>query len=116
MNAIFYSYWIIIKKEVIAAVQNFFKNGKLLKQMNHTNIALIPKIPNPSLPHHYHPISLTNAIYKILTKILANHLKITLPRMISSLQIAFVHGRNIKENTTIAYELFHDLNNKLGRK
>lgn len=77
--------------------------------MNHMNIALIPKIENPSSPQNFRPISLTNIIYKTITKILANCLKRTLPSIISSLQTAFVLGRNIKENSIITHEMFHYL-------
>lgn len=93
-------------------MQNFFQSGKFLKHMNHTNIALFPKTQNPSAPSQYLPISLTNVIYKIITKILTNRFKATLANIISPLQTTFIPGRNIKENTIIAYELFHHLKKK----
>lgn len=69
-------------------IQNVFRRGFLLREMNHTNIALIPKVENPNLVTHYRPISLCNVSYKILSKILSNRLKIVLPRLISPLQVA----------------------------
>ncbi|KAF5442124.1 hypothetical protein F2P56_037171 [Juglans regia] len=61
MTTLFYKhYWSIVKQDVILAVQNFFISGKLLKQINHTNIALIPKTKCPNNPSQYRPISLTN--------------------------------------------------------
>ncbi|GJY83659.1 hypothetical protein Tco_0497035 [Tanacetum coccineum] len=41
--------WDIMDNDVILAVQEFFTNGKLLKELNHMIIALIPK-----LMHNYH--------------------------------------------------------------
>ena len=32
---------------VIKAIKSFFQSGRLLKELNTTAIALIPKIPNP---------------------------------------------------------------------
>ncbi|XP_042950095.1 uncharacterized protein LOC122282210 [Carya illinoinensis] len=117
MTGLFFKhYWHIIKQDVIAAVQNFFRSGRLLKQINHTHIALIPKNASPSTPQHYRPISLTNVIYKLITKILANRLKNILPSIISPFQTAFVSGRNIKENSIIAHEMFHHLKNHRGKK
>ncbi|KAG7568298.1 Reverse transcriptase domain [Arabidopsis thaliana x Arabidopsis arenosa] len=41
----FRSSWGMVSKEVIEAVQEFFCNGRLLKDLNSTIIALIPKFP-----------------------------------------------------------------------
>lgn len=115
MGQFYKHYWVITKKEVVAAIQNFFISGKLQKQIHHTHIVLIPKIPNPSTLRHYHPISLNNIVYKIISKILANRLKTFLPRIISPLQTTFILGRFIQENSIIAHELFHILKKKVDR-
>jgi hypothetical protein len=57
-----------VKPSVISSIQSFFCRGFMLKEFNHTNIALIPKIDNPSLVSHFKPISLTNFNYKIISK------------------------------------------------
>ena len=62
----FKSYWPIVKSNVIASVQSFFRRGFMLKAFNHTNIALIPKVENPSSVNHFRPISLISFNYKIL--------------------------------------------------
>ncbi|GJV92832.1 hypothetical protein Tco_1540645 [Tanacetum coccineum] len=46
--AFFKEAWDIVSKDVIKAVQEFFLNGKLLKELNHTIIALIPKLDRGS--------------------------------------------------------------------
>ena len=45
--AFFKTYWNIIKKDMFDCITEFFLTGKLLKELNHTFIALIPKIANP---------------------------------------------------------------------
>ena len=44
----FKKYWNIIQQEFYASTVEFFTQGKLLRQLNHTFIALIPKIDNPT--------------------------------------------------------------------
>jgi hypothetical protein len=51
---------------VIAIVWEFFGNNHLLKEQNHSFIALIPKQLGASSMHHFQPISLCNIISKIL--------------------------------------------------
>jgi hypothetical protein len=83
-TALFYmKYWDSIKLTILKAVGNFFRNDHLLKEQNHTFIALIPKKLGASSVHHYRPISLCNIIYKIISKLLANRLKPLLNNIIS---------------------------------
>ncbi|XP_022030684.1 uncharacterized protein LOC110931606 [Helianthus annuus] len=47
-SAFFKNSWEIVGDEVTKAILEFFNNGKLLKQINHTIIALVPKVPTPN--------------------------------------------------------------------
>lgn len=60
----------------------------------------------------YRPISLGNVVSRILSKVLANRLKLILAKIISDAQSAFVLNRLISDNTTVAYELLHMMRNK----
>ena len=40
--------WDIVGNDTRSAVKNFFQYGKLLKDVNHTFVSLIPKITNAS--------------------------------------------------------------------
>jgi len=58
--AFFQDHWHRIAPNVCQAIKSFFQDGKLLKQINHTLIALIPKVANPSSTARFRPISLCN--------------------------------------------------------
>ncbi|GJR11656.1 putative reverse transcriptase domain, reverse transcriptase zinc-binding domain protein [Tanacetum coccineum] len=82
--------WDIIGADVIKAVSEFFTNGRLLKELNHTIIALIPKVNTPARVNDYRPISCCNVLFKCISKIIANRLKDSLERLVSPNQSAFV--------------------------
>ncbi|XP_026459699.1 uncharacterized protein LOC113360405 [Papaver somniferum] len=104
--------WDTVKDEVIAHVQSFFTNRYLLKHSNYTFITLIPKIKNASFPHDFRPISLSNSVYKIISKILTNRLKPILDGLISPFQSAFIANRQIHDNIIITHEILHAFKKK----
>lgn len=79
-----------------------------------THIVLIPKITRPETLGNYRPISLCNAVYKVVRKIVNVHLRPYLEKLISSLQSAFVPGRKGIDNAIIVQELIHSISRKKG--
>ena len=84
MNALFYQkFWHIVGNDVTNAVLDFLNSGFMLPELNYTHIVLIPKVKYPEKMSDFRPISLCNVIYKIISKVLANRLKLILPQLIS---------------------------------
>ncbi|GJX07012.1 hypothetical protein Tco_0194944 [Tanacetum coccineum] len=90
--------------DVCNAIRDLFGNGQLLKEINHTFLALIPKVTTPSKVNDYRPISCCNVIYKC----------IRIKEVVSENQSAFVPGRRISDNILITQELMHNYHRDKG--
>lgn len=91
---------------------NFFATGKLLKQVNAIALILIPKNEAPCTINEHMSLACCNVILKVITKILANRLSVSLPLVVSSNQRAFVTDRSMAHNISLCQELML----KYGRK
>ncbi|GKA88788.1 hypothetical protein Tco_0810552 [Tanacetum coccineum] len=83
-------------------------NGTLLKEINHTIIALIPKVKSLTRINDYRPISCCNVLFKCISKIIANRIKHCLKNIASPNQSAFVPGGSITDNILLTQELMHN--------
>ena len=70
--------WRLVKKDVLVVFDEFFQYCKFEKSLNATFIALIPKKNDASNIRDFRPISLAGSVYKILAKVLANHMRMVL--------------------------------------
>lgn len=75
--------WLVMKNDVMQFMQEFHLNGKLVKGLNSSFIALVPKKENVVELRDFRPISLVNSIYKILAKVLSRRLKRVIPKIIN---------------------------------
>lgn len=114
-NALFFKRaWCIVGQDVIKAIKSFFQSGRLLKELNTTAIALIPKIPNPDKLKDFRPISCCNTVYKCIAKIMANRLKVVLPNLVGPQQTAFIQGRRIGDNVLLVQDLLRNYHRNTG--
>ncbi|KAK2648656.1 hypothetical protein Ddye_016145 [Dipteronia dyeriana] len=97
----------IVKNDFMNFLGEFYRDSSVVKHLNNTFLALIPKIRNPNSLKDYRPISLVRVTYKILAKVLANRLKKVMDLVISPNPMAFVKGRQIVDSFVIAEEVIH---------
>uniref|UniRef100_A0A0A9E3E3 Reverse transcriptase domain-containing protein n=1 Tax=Arundo donax TaxID=35708 RepID=A0A0A9E3E3_ARUDO len=113
MPAIFFKrFWDIVGARVRDEVKMVLNGGDIPDGWNETTVVLIPKVKDPQQLKDLRPISLCNVLYKIISKAIANRLKVYLGETISPNQSAFVPGRLITDNVLVAYELTHFIKNK----
>ena len=111
----FKQYWHIVGPDFYNCILEFFRNGKILKEINHTFITLIPKINSPSQTTHCRPISLCSTVYKTIAKVLVNRIRPLLNNIVSPYQSAFILGRSIHDNILLTHEIMHKFNRCKGK-
>jgi len=112
--AFFKATWDVVGQDVSNAIMDFFLNGKLLKEVNHTILALIPKVSTPNSVLDYRPISCCNVVYKCISKIITNRIKDGLDDIVDINQSAFIPGRRISDNILLVQELMHNYHRNVG--
>ena len=83
----------------------FDKKKSFAKSLNTTFLVLIPKKGGAEDLGNFRPINLLRGLYKLLAKVLANRLKKVLNKVVSTIQNAFVRGRQILDASLIANEV-----------
>lgn len=110
MPVVFYkNLWQLIGERVKHEILTVLNGGNIPDGWNDTLIVLIPKVKNPEKLKDLRPISLCTVLYKLVSKVIANRLKVVLPDIISASQSAFVPRCMITDNVLLAYELTHFL-------
>ncbi|XP_074314153.1 uncharacterized protein LOC141649358 [Silene latifolia] len=104
-SGFFKAAWTIIEHDLCTAIEDFFKTGFMPKQANVTLVTLIPKKQTPQTIKDFRPISCCSTIYKIISKILTNGLKLIMPSLVGPEQAAFVSGRRLFENVILTQNL-----------
>ncbi|GJR59950.1 sodium/hydrogen exchanger 6 [Tanacetum coccineum] len=81
--------WDVVGGDVCNVINDFFLNGKILKEINHTIIALLPKI-------------------------ITNRIKEGLNDVVSINQSAFILGYSISDNILLTQDLMHNYHSNRG--
>ena len=77
---------------------------------------LIPKVKNPTKVTQFRPISLSNVVSRLASKVLAYRLKRLFPHIISENQRAFMSEHLITDNVLVTFEIMHHISQKKSGK
>lgn len=102
-------HWSVVKEQVISLIKGFCDHTVDLSPINQANIVIIPTKDVSQEVGDYRPISVINAVLKLISKILANRLGGLLPSLIAPCQTDFIHGRQITENFNATREILHHI-------
>ena len=112
MLPLFYqNYWSLIGPDVTLSILHYLNSGVLSQSFCHSFITLIIKVKNPEYVTKFRPISMSNVLYRIFSKVLANRLKTIMPQLISEHQSAFMSDHLILDNILVACETLHNMRN-----
>lgn len=96
--------WQIVEKEFLKMIQKSQDCQKIGGGTNSAFLALITKEKGENSFSRFRPISLCNIGYKVITKVIANRLKIILPKIIPNNQGGFIKGRQLLDNFVLVQE------------
>lgn len=117
MPHLFYQhYWSLVDNCITKTVLDFLNQGISPPAFDDTHIILIPKVKNPTKITHYRPVSLSNVVSRLASKVLVNRLKVLFPHIISENQRAFMSNHLITDNVLLAFETMHHISQKRGGK
>ncbi|KAL6144357.1 hypothetical protein ACLB2K_055051 [Fragaria x ananassa] len=92
---VYQKFWSLVGEGVTRAVRCFMDSESLMRQVNCTNVTLISKVKTLENMQQLRPISLCHVIYKLGSKVLSPN------------QCVFVPGRQISDNSLLAFEISH---------
>ena len=83
-----------------------FREGRCqMDRLNKAYIVLLPKVHGAEQIDDFRPISLSNSLYLIFVKVLANRLRGVLSSLISQFQSAFIPGRHMADSIVVTEEI-----------
>jgi hypothetical protein len=106
----------MLGNDLVDEVLQAINSATIPVSWNETTIVMIPKVDNPERVAQFRPISLCNVVYKVISKVLSNRLRVILPEIISNHQSVFVPRRLITDNILLAYECIHTMKKKKGKR
>lgn len=101
----FKSQWKIIGPSFCKLVGDILNHLEQIENINDTFLALIRKLEE-----------VCNVSYKVITKLLAQRLRMVMCTLVNPCQISFIPQRQSRDNIITAQEIFHLMRNRKGKK
>ncbi|KAK3205243.1 hypothetical protein Dsin_019289 [Dipteronia sinensis] len=108
------SNWEVIQKGFMNFIWEFYNDSSIVKDLNNTFIALIPKRAKPETMLDFRFISLVGSMYKLLVKVLAYWVKKVMSSIIGEFQMVFVKDHQILDSFVVTAKIIHGWKNDRG--
>ncbi|KAG8482487.1 hypothetical protein CXB51_024233 [Gossypium anomalum] len=108
--------WDVVGPSIYSLVRRMLEGQPMDTWLNRNLLVLIPKVLGLDRIPQFRLINLCTVLYKIITKIVVNRLRLLLMKLTKKNQASFVISRNILDNIIITQEAVHSLKNFSGRK
>jgi hypothetical protein len=110
LSFMFYQkFWDVIKEDLVAMFNAWFRDDLDLFRLNFAMITLIPKENDARSMKKSRPIISLNCSFKIFTKVLTNRLAKIIDRLIFYHQFTFIRGRFILESVVTSREVIRQV-------
>ncbi|XP_012070541.1 uncharacterized protein LOC105632711 [Jatropha curcas] len=96
----------------LPGVLDFLGGGELSDGICNILVTFLPKVDSPEHLSQFHPISLSNVLFKLITKVNANRIKLVLIEIISPTESSFILGRQIYDNVIVLQEVVHSMQHR----
>jgi hypothetical protein len=97
--------WNVLKKDVMDVIHEFEMGNFGFERLNKSYLFLLPKKSGVENFSDYRPIALSNSIYLIISKILANRIRDVLQDLIMHVQSTFLPRRSLQESFIMVQEM-----------
>ena len=98
-------FWALVKGDVMATLEELRSPQANMERINKSYLFMLPKRQGAENVNEHRPISLSNSIYLIVDKVLANRLKEVIREFIGPFQYAFIPGRQLPDSVVMAGEI-----------
>ena len=95
-------FWDLVAPDVIATVEELNQESTGMERINKSHLFLPQKHQGADRVEKFCPISLSNSIYLIITKVLANKLREVIDKLIGPFQSAFIPERQLVDRAIVA--------------
>ncbi|CAI5955683.1 unnamed protein product [Closterium sp. NIES-65] len=93
--------WELLGEAVMSEVRVFERTAKLSESFMTAVTILLHKKGDRDNIGNYRPVTLLSFFYKLVVKVLANRIKLALPRVISENQFGFLPGRSLADAVSL---------------
>lgn len=109
-QAIFFkNSWRVTGPAVYGFVSEIMQGGEIPVEAAEALLVLIPKEMKPSSMRGFRPLSLSNIVYELISKLIVSRLKKAWSVLISPFQASFVSGCQAFDNVVLCQEFVHSI-------